>query len=71
MEHFNDSITAGEKSFRNSRSSMVFIPKAKSLSDAEPVRKGSSTTHRAAPKLVSQSLIEEEETQEDSHGKCR
>jgi len=62
MEHFNDSITAGEKGFRNSRSSLVFVPKAKS-SDAtqQPSLQKEKEPRRRTTPLATQTVVEEEE----------
>ena len=44
MEHLNESISAGERGIRGSRTSLMFVPKQKS-----PVHKGPSAPKTTVP----------------------
>ena len=68
MEHFNDSITAGEKGFRNSRSSLVLVPKAKPSAAPNPQQQKESEAQRHTTPLVAQTLEEDEREEKEVQG---
>lgn len=70
MEHFNDSITAGERGLRSARNSLVFVPNRKSAAattelPSSPARREFVSPRRAST-IVAQALMEE--SNEDSQG---